>query len=60
MCEPCWRAFSLGAFGELATPTRIPSTERQEEECCLCNEPTIAGIVVRVDPSKVPWPRARA
>jgi hypothetical protein len=51
LCERCW-------FDEHDhMPTRFTGGELAER-CCLCGKPTVAGIFVRMDPAKVPYPTA--
>lgn len=40
-------------------PGRIPvaMVDAEEEKCCVCGKPTIAGIYYRVDPTTVAFPK---
>jgi len=55
MCGPCWRAFCLGTRGEIHEPTVV--VDADPEVCCACGTLTVEGVFVRVDPTKVPFPR---
>lgn len=55
VCETCWGAYSYGAHAEIREPYR--SVDPEEESCCFCNESTLSGIHLRVDPTVVPFPK---
>lgn len=51
LCRACW---------DLAYPGRRPTRviDSDLETCCVCGQPTSAGIYVRVDPATVAFPRS--
>lgn len=62
VCDPCWAA-EYGVFdtdGHLIGLSREPARRVDPDElvCCRCGRPTRSGILVRVDPTTVPFPRA--
>jgi hypothetical protein len=49
ICPGCWAILHLGR-----PPERIAGAD--EEDCCLCGDPTVSGLTVHVDPTTVPYP----
>jgi hypothetical protein len=50
-CERCWFAENPGRL-----PVRFALPTEPAKQCCECGEPTVAGIYIRRDPAKVPFP----
>lgn len=65
-CEACWVEANAEWIGEgVLTSLRVPvmlrpdPDEARVEQCAWCGCATFVGIYVRVDPTTVPYPRAK-
>lgn len=49
ICRPCF---------SIKHPSREPVRVRDDESrtCCLCGDPTVTGIYIRINPATVPFP----
>lgn len=57
ICESCWiEANATTVDGALQVRSPVLAVHKQVEICCYCDQPTIWGCYVRVDPATVPFP----
>ena len=57
ICESCWiDAHTTTVEGDLQVRSPVLVAHKQVEFCCYCDQPTIWGCYVRVDPATVPFP----